>query len=95
MQGKMAVLSNTEEVHECFYDLFNQNFRSLHTRDGGLSLYANIAVGGVSRPSLVDPTFQCVVHVRESELEELPAPFLNRFEKFRLNISDVRYLILD
>lgn len=54
-------------------------------------MFANIAVGGVSRRSLVLPTFECVVHVRESNLLEIPSPFLNRFEKYRLTLTDVFY----
>jgi len=34
-------------------------------------------------------TFQCIVHVRASELDNVPAPFLNRFEKFCLNVRHV------
>lgn len=89
LQGKFAVLSQTEPVNESFYDLFNQRFREITGRDGSLSLYANIAVGGISRRSLVQPEFDCVVHVRESSLHQIPAPFLNRFEKYRLTLTDV------
>jgi len=89
LQGSTIVLSQTESVNESFYDLFNQNFRSLKNRDGKISLFANIAVGGISRRSLVQPSFQCIVHVRTSEIDDVPAPFLNRFEKFRLSVSDV------
>lgn len=35
------------------------------------------------------PLFQCIVQVRKNQLESLPAPLLNRFEKFELTISDV------
>lgn len=91
LQGKNAILSQTESINESFYDLFNQNFRAVMGRDGRVDLYANIAVGGISRRSLVRPEFGCVVHVNESDLYQMPAPFLNRFEKFRLTISDVLY----
>jgi hypothetical protein len=37
----------------------------------------------VLRRSLVRPEFNLVVHIRESNLLEVPAPFLNRFEKYR------------
>jgi hypothetical protein len=43
----------------------------------------------VLRRSLVRPEFNLVVHIRESNLLEVPAPFLNRFEKYRLSLSDV------
>ena len=89
LQGSTIILSQTETVHECFYDLFNQNFRTLKDREGEKRQYANIAVGGISRRSLVKSTFQCIVHVRASELDNVPAPFLNRFEKFCLNVRHV------
>ena len=89
LQGNLAVLSQTESINESFYDLFNQRFQAVTGRDGKVALYANIAVGGISRRSLVRPEFECVIHVKESDMEQLPAPFLNRFEKYRLTISDV------
>jgi ATPase family associated with various cellular activities (AAA) len=89
MQGNFAVLSQTESVNESFYDLFNQRFREIKSREGSLTLYANIAVGGISRRSLVSPVFECVIHIRESNMFQIPAPFLNRFEKYRLGLSDV------
>ena len=85
MQGHTVLLSQTESVDESFYDLQNQNFREIETAVG-VSLYANIAVGGVSHRSPVDASFNCIVHVRESQLADTPAPFLNRFEKYRLDV---------
>ena len=89
LQGNLAVLSQTESINESFYDLFNQRFQAVTGRDGSVNLYANIAVRGISRRSLVRPEFKCVVHVNESDMHQMPAPFLNRFEKFRLTIHDV------
>ncbi|CAB9511697.1 Ring finger protein [Seminavis robusta] len=88
MQGHTVLLSNTESIDESFYDLQNQNFREIENLDGSVSLYANIAMGGVSRRCQVHPSFSCIVHVRAGLLDQTPAPFLNRFEKYRLDISD-------
>jgi hypothetical protein len=74
-QGSFAVLSQTEPIAESFYDLFNLRFREIRNRDGTVSLYANIAVAGISRRSMVRPSFECAIHVRESNMLELPAPF--------------------
>lgn len=52
-------------------------------------MFANIAIGGISRPSIVHPSFQCVVHVQANQLDELPAPFLNRFEKYQMSVDDI------
>ena len=89
-QGSKVVLSQTDSVNESFYDLFNQHFRRIRNhRDGKEYLYANIAVGGISRRSMVSPTFRCVLHVSAAELPLLPAPFLNRFEKYRLSVQTI------
>lgn len=48
-----------------------------------------LQVGGVSRRSLVKPGFECVIHVRETNMHLIPAPFLNRVEKYRLTLTDV------
>ena len=82
-------MSQTDEIHESFYDLFNQRFRSIEDSKHGTRFYANIAIGAHSKPCRVDPKFQCVVVVRESELHQTPAPFLNRFEKYRLTHKEV------
>ncbi len=54
-----------------------------------------IKLHSFDRRSKVCPTFHCIVHVRLSELEDLPAPFLNRFEKYRLRVFDVLSLRLE
>ena len=86
---KTVVLSQVEGVSECFYDLFNQHFKEFRKEDGEVSYFANIAIGGISRPCMISPSFQCIVHVQSTQLAELPAPFLNRFEKFELNLADI------
>ena len=82
-------MSQTDEIHESFYDLFNKCFRRIEDPKHGTRFYANIAIGAHSKPCRVDPKFQCVVVVRESELNQTPAPFLNRFEKYRLTHEEV------
>ena len=86
MKGTKIVLSQTDSLNESFYDLFNQNFRQVTSKNGEERLFANIAIGGVSRRSHISPSFHCVVQVRHADLCALPAPFLNRFEKFRLSV---------
>ncbi len=89
LKGTKVVMSQTDSLNESFYDLFNQNFRKVTLKDGDVGLFANIAIGGVSRRSRIDPSFHCVVQVRLADLSSLPAPFLNRFEKFRLSVQNV------
>lgn len=84
LRGQMAVLSQTEPINEALYDLLNQRYRVVAGK-----LYANIATGGQSRRCLVQPEFEVLVHIRVSELAKIPAPFLNRFEKYTLDTWDV------
>lgn len=73
-------MNQTEEIHECFYDLFNLRFRAIEE-----NFYANVAIEGYIRPIPVHSDFQCIIVVKESKLKETPAPFLNRFEKYKLS----------
>ena len=77
-------MAQTDDIHESFYDLFNQRFRRIDDTKGP-RYYANIAIGAHSKPCRVHPEFQCVVVVKQSEVKNTPAPFLNRFEKYRLS----------
>ena len=76
------VMSQTDDIHESFYDLFNQRFRRIDDQHKGPRYYTNIAIGAHLRPCRVHPNFQCVVVVKKSEVVHTPAPFLNRFEKY-------------
>ena len=75
-------MTQTDGIHESFYDLFNQRFRRIDDPKGGARYYTNIAIGAHMKPSRVNPNFQCVVVVKKSEVKNTPAPFLNRFEKY-------------
>ncbi len=84
MEGHTVVMSQTDDIHESFYDLFNLRFLRIDDPDHehGARYYTNIAIGAHVKPSRVHPNFQCVVVIKKSELETTPAPFLNRFEKY-------------
>ena len=107
MKGETVLLSQADEIHENFYDMFNQHFMCV-TRlkqrlqgededvesngddsEGELCLerlfYTNVAMGAHIKPSRVDPAFQCIVVIKQSEVANTPAPFLNRFEKYTLS----------
>ena len=85
--GHTVLLNQTDSIHESFYDLFNQRFRQIDDPEGGPWYYTNIAIGAYSKPSRVNVNFQCVVVLKKSEVEKTPAPFLNRFEKYRISYS--------
>jgi MoxR-like ATPase len=92
-KGEVVLISQTESINESFYDLFNQHFRKFEDKSeyGGTTVtyHANIAVGSHSRRCKVEQGFQCVVHLAVAELQLAPAPFLNRFEKYRLTHADL------
>lgn len=87
-RGDTVVLSQVESIAECLYDVFNQHFTEFQKGDETV-YYANMAIGGVSRPCPVHALFQCIVHVQFNQLESLPAPLLNRFETYELSVTDV------
>lgn len=84
-EGHTIVMAQTDDIHESFYDLFNQHFRKISDPIKGTRYYTNIAIGAHSKPCRVHPSFQCVVVVKKSEVLHMPPPFLNRFEKFCLS----------
>ena len=87
IEGHTVVMSQTDDIHESFYDLFNQRFRRIDDPQQGPRYYTNIAIGAHLRPCRVHPNFQCVVVVKKSEVHFTPAPFLNRFEKYCITHS--------
>ena len=94
IEGHTAVMSQTDDIHESFYDLFNQRFRRIDDPEHGARYYTNIAIGAHLKPSRVDPNFQCVVVVKRSEVDVTPAPFLNRFEKYLISHHSLLETIL-
>ena len=45
IEGHTVVMSQTDDIHESFYDLFNQRFRRIDDPDHGPRYYTNIAIG--------------------------------------------------
>lgn len=81
-------MMQTDAIHESFYDLFNRRFHRIDAKTGP-RYYANIAIGAHIKPCRVHPNFECVLIVKESEVEGIPPPFLNRFEKYFLSHEQV------
>ena len=86
-------MSQTDEIHESFYDLFNQRFLRVDNKEGP-RFFTNIAIGPHSRPCRVNPEFQCIIVVKKSEVERTPAPFLNRFEKYCISYTGLTEALL-
>ena len=88
-------MSQTDDIHESFYNLFNQNFCTIDDPEDGPRYFTNIAIGAHLKPSRVDQNFQCIVVVKESEIKNTPAPFLNRFEKYFISHTNLLNLVFD
>ena len=84
-KGHTVVLSLTDAVRECFYDLLNQRFVCIEDSTHGKRFYANVVIGSCARPALIHPYFQCVVVIKDSDLPHTPATFLSQFEKYSLS----------
>ena len=80
----------TDEIHESFYDLFNQRFHIINDpKTNKCHCYASVAIGAHSKPCEVHPNFKCIVVIRKQDLGQTPKPFLNRFEKYLLSHKTV------
>ena len=95
VEGHTVIMSQTDDIHESFYDLFNQHFRRIDDPEDGPRYFANIAIGAHSKPSRVHQNFQCIVVLKESEIPLTPAPFLNRFEKYFISHRNLLELVLN
>ena len=96
-KGDFVVLSHSEATNESFYDLFNQHFKKFVDRNEGkveVVYHTNIAVGADSRRCRVLPQFQCLMHLTVGEFNVAPAPLLNRFEKYRITMTDALEFML-
>ena len=83
-EGHTVILSQTDDIHESFYDLYNLRYRCIDDPGKGRLFYANVAIGAYIKPCSVNVKFQCIVLCHEDDVEDMPAPFLNRFEKYHI-----------
>ncbi|CAF4219866.1 unnamed protein product [Rotaria magnacalcarata] len=51
-------------------------------------IFSKVAIGPKTLDVVVHEDFQCIVHINRSEMNEVPAPFLSRFQKYSLSIQD-------
>ncbi len=88
MKGHTVIMSQTDDIHESFYDLFNQHFRRIDYEKCP-RYYTNIAFGAHHKLSRVHQEFKCIVVIKQDEINNTPSPFLNRFEKYLITHEDV------
>lgn len=89
--GFVVVMKNLDELYGSLYDLFNQKYSELEGRK-----YCYLYFGENKHKVEVHPDFKAIILLEaESELQglelelEQPAPFLNRFEKFFVRLSNI------
>ena len=85
--GKTILMVNTGRIHGSLYDVFNQNFSIMATGDAR-KIFSKVAIGPKTIDVMVHEDFQCIVHLKRSELRDIPPPFLSRFQKYSLSIND-------
>jgi hypothetical protein len=85
--GKTVLMVNTGRIHGSLYDVFNQNFSIMATGDTR-KIFSKVAIGPKTVDVVVHEDFQCIVHVKRSEFERIPPPFLSRFQKYSLSTID-------
>jgi hypothetical protein len=85
--GKTILMINTGRIHGSLYEVFNQNFSIMATGDDR-KIWSKVAIGPKTIDVVVHEDFQCIVHINRSEFQEIPPPFLSRFQKYSLSIKD-------
>ncbi|XP_065192858.1 uncharacterized protein LOC135823909 [Sycon ciliatum] len=83
-----AVICYSPKLHGFLYELFNQNFRTL-TVHGKECAYSSIAMKDSSFPCQVHEHFRCIVIVTREMAAAEKTPFLSRFSKFSVTLTDV------
>ncbi|CAF4870393.1 unnamed protein product [Rotaria sp. Silwood1] len=86
--GKTILMVNTGRIHGSLYDVFNQNFSIMATGDTR-KIFSKVAIGSKTVDVVVNDNFQCIVHINRHEFDDIPAPFLSRFQKYSLSIIDI------
>jgi hypothetical protein len=89
--GFIVVMKNLDDLYGSLYDLFNQKFTEVENRK-----YCYLYFGENKHKVEVHANFKAIILLdaekemkgRELELEQ-PAPFLNRFEKFFVRMSNL------
>ncbi|XP_067665929.1 uncharacterized protein [Haliotis asinina] len=84
-QGITLILKDLGSIYGSLYDMLNQNYTTVGSKKN-----CRIALGAYSNPLCqVADSFRCIVLVEEQKVDLSDPPFLNRFEKQRLVMSDV------
>ncbi|RGB33408.1 hypothetical protein C1646_816080 [Rhizophagus diaphanus] len=87
--GKPLILTDLETIYGSLYDLWNQNYIAMGSKDN-VKYFTRVALGACANPMLcVSLNFKCILVMDETKLVFADPPLLNRFEKQRLSINDL------
>ncbi|CAH1761994.1 12274_t:CDS:10, partial [Entrophospora sp. SA101] len=87
--GKPLILTDLEIIYGSLYDLWNQNYIVVGSKDDP-KYYTRVALGAFSNPMLhVHKDFRCILIMSQKNLEEADPPLLNRFEKQKITLIDI------
>jgi hypothetical protein len=79
------IMRKMDKCYSSLYDLYNQSFSV-----SGQKKYCRIALGSTYHPKcLVNDKFYCIVLVNSKDIEKSDPPFLNRFEKHKVEFKDL------
>lgn len=81
--GQAICLYKHSRVYGSLYDMLNQSYSLVGDRRS-----CRIALGASDTLCNVHPDFRCIVVEDEEDVAALDPPFLNRFEKHRINCVD-------
>ena len=80
----ILILKDLENIYGSLYDMLNQNYAVVNKRK-----HCRVALGPYSNSMCqVNDDFRCIVLVDENKVDFSDPPFLNRFEKQLLRLSD-------
>ena len=81
--GNLVIIKNLEKLYPSLYYLFNQSYEIKNNHK-----YIKISYGSsYSKYYKLNEKFRVVILLNEKELKENDPPFLNRFEKYFINID--------
>ncbi|XP_046556922.1 E3 ubiquitin-protein ligase rnf213-alpha-like [Haliotis rubra] len=84
-QGVVLILKDLENIYGSLYDMLNQNYTIVGSKKN-----CRIALGAYSNPLChVHDDFRCIVLVEEDKLDLSDPPFLNRFEKQYMKLTEL------
>ena len=79
----LIILQNLNQIYAFLYDLLNMNYIN---KDG--KNYARICQGNLSdQLTYVNESFKCIIMVDKKFIDNVEAPFLNRFEKMIISFD--------